>query len=147
MFSLSESIGLVTAETLRVDDARVLITEFEEDPKFASTIWTQFKDKNCEIGLVLVKEGHSDEGTLRLRVLDVDGQTRKQRWWKVESMARAEGMQVVPIYWDGPADRIPKKFKTYEPDKPNRVVLVRLAEMGPWARMELEKIAPEIKGD
>jgi hypothetical protein len=128
---LEERVGLIPKQLLRVDDAMVMITVFDSPPKIKETVWTPFEDKGRELGLVLV------EMDGEYRVFDVDGQDRPQRWWKVMAMAQMDGKQTVPIYWQGPARELPEKYTKVDPEKPDRLVMVRMATSGPWARIEL----------
>lgn len=122
------------AETrLHLRDERVLVLELDREPDDWDLLWTGYQDSRHEVSLVAAQVGG------RIRVLDAMRGTGdlRVRWWKVTALARAEGLDPVSPSWDGPASGIPARFFTKDPTRPERVVLVRLSDAGPWARLEM----------
>jgi hypothetical protein len=126
--ALHELIG-----TLR--DQRVMIAVLPEMPELAPIVWTPRTDRGKALGLVLYQ--HRGE----LRVLDVESEdgSRGQRWWKVVAIARTERMDTIPVRYDGPASDIPERYLM---EHPNEVVLMRLADRGPWFQLQRRPLPP-----
>ena len=117
-------------------DERVLIAVLPSSPELAGPV--RF------MGGSVVKYRHPGGG---VRVLDMDGGKGKldTRWWKVVAAARSEGMDVIPVRYDGPAEDVPRR---YLEEHPGEVVLLRLASRGPWMELHRSPLPPpEARGD
>lgn len=54
---------------------------------------------------------------------------RSVRWWKVEGWCRSEGVNTIPLYFDGPFCEIPKHLLDGEK---GAYVQIRRCRKGPW---------------
>jgi hypothetical protein len=114
-------------------DERVLIAVLPEAPRGIG-----YQRVRLDVHeVVAVMYDHGPE--YQRRLLDLDGPRARTRWWKVVAYARSEGLDTIPVRYDGPAADIPERFLT---EHPGEVVLLRLASSGPWHVLERRPLPP-----
>lgn len=68
-----------------------------------------------------------------MRVLDVvDERNTTMKWWQVKMAVRQEGLELVPIRWEGPIGEIPEKYFEAKKDGSRPVLAIRFYQHGPW---------------
>lgn len=76
------------------------------------------------------------------RVLDLalaDG--ARVKWWVVEAMCRRDGLQTVPIYYDGPVSEV-GYWMIRDAEAAGEEILLRCTDHGPWQSLRgcLDKV-------